>query len=64
MWRELMEANTNASTGNPFPIPVVRLIRRMRELVLEGRIVIYNILFLSGVRLKLLLDREEHGMNF
>ncbi len=41
-----MEADTNASTRNPHPIPVTWPIRRMKELVLVGRIVLNNIYFL------------------
>ncbi len=43
MLSELIEADTNASTRNPLPIPVTRPIRHMKELVLVGRIVLNNI---------------------
>ncbi len=39
MWRELLEAATNASARYPLPISVDRPIRRMRGLALVGRIV-------------------------
>ncbi len=68
-WRELLEADTNASARNPLPISVDRPIRRMRGLDLVGRIVSENSYVLSicsdtsGRRMTVVAVKSRRALN-